>query len=68
MGSLSIWHWLIVLLIVAMVFGTSKLKNIGKDLGAAVKGFREGSEDASKEDPDAKSLKASAAGTDKEKA
>ncbi len=45
MGSLSIWHWLIVLLVVAMVFGTSKLKNIGKDLGAAVKGFREGSED-----------------------
>lgn len=43
MGSLSIWHWLVVLLVVAMIFGTSRLKNIGRDLGAAVKGFRDGS-------------------------
>jgi sec-independent protein translocase protein TatA len=42
MGSLSIWHWLIVLVIVMMVFGTGKLRNIGKDLGGAVKGFKEG--------------------------
>ena len=42
MGALSIWHWLIFLLIVAMVFGTGKLKDIGKDLGSAVKGFKEG--------------------------
>lgn len=42
MGTMSIWHWLIVLLIVAIVFGTGKLKNIGKDLGSAVKGFKEG--------------------------
>ncbi len=42
MGSLSIWHWLIVLLIVLLVFGTKKLKNIGSDLGGAVKGFKEG--------------------------
>ena len=42
MGSLSIWHWLIVLLIVVLVFGTSKLKNMGQDLGGAVKGFKEG--------------------------
>ncbi|MDE3029765.1 Sec-independent protein translocase subunit TatA [Paraburkholderia sp.] len=42
MGSLSIWHWLIVLLIVALVFGTKKLRNIGSDLGGAVKGFKEG--------------------------
>ncbi len=42
MGSLSIWHWLIVLVIVMMVFGTKKLKNIGSDLGSAVKGFKEG--------------------------
>ncbi len=42
MGSFSIWHWLIVLLIVIMVFGTKKLKNIGSDLGGAVKGFKEG--------------------------
>jgi sec-independent protein translocase protein TatA len=40
MGALSIWHWLIFLLIVAMVFGTGKLKDIGKDLGSAVKGFK----------------------------
>lgn len=42
MGELSIWHWLIVLLVVAMVFGTKKLRNIGSDLGGAVKGFKEG--------------------------
>ncbi|TAN10144.1 MAG: Sec-independent protein translocase subunit TatA [Burkholderiaceae bacterium] len=42
MGSFSIWHWLIVLVIVVMIFGTKKLKNIGSDLGSAVKGFKEG--------------------------
>jgi sec-independent protein translocase protein TatA len=42
MGSFSIWHWLIVLLIVVMVFGTKKLRNVGKDLGGAVKDFKEG--------------------------
>ena len=42
MGSLSIWHWLIVLLAVAMIFGTKKLRNMGSDLGGAVKGFKEG--------------------------
>ncbi len=68
MGSLSIWHWLIVLLVVAMVFGTSKLKNLGKDLGAAVKGFREGSEEASKDETSLKELKAPAEGAQKEKA
>lgn len=45
MGTFSIWHWLIVLLIVIMVFGTKKLKNIGGDLGGAVKGFKEGMKD-----------------------
>ena len=45
MGSFSIWHWLIVLLIVVLLFGTSKLKNIGKDLGGAVKGFKDGMKD-----------------------
>ena len=45
MGGLSIWHWLIVLVIVMMVFGTKKLKNIGTDLGSAVKGFKEGMRD-----------------------
>ncbi|MFA9441485.1 Sec-independent protein translocase subunit TatA [Uliginosibacterium sp. sgz301328] len=42
MGSLSIWHWLIVLVIVMLVFGTKKLRNIGQDLGGAVRGFKEG--------------------------
>jgi sec-independent protein translocase protein TatA len=42
MGSLSIWHWLIVLVVVVLVFGTKKLGNIGKDVGSAVKGFKEG--------------------------
>jgi sec-independent protein translocase protein TatA len=42
MGTFSIWHWLIVLAIVVLVFGTKKLKNIGSDLGGAVKGFKDG--------------------------
>ena len=42
MGTLSIWHWLIVLLVVSMIFGTKKLRNIGSDLGGAVRDFREG--------------------------
>jgi sec-independent protein translocase protein TatA len=45
MGSFSIWHWLIVLAIVVLVFGTKKLKNIGSDLGGAVKGFKDGIKD-----------------------
>lgn len=42
MGAWSIWHWLIVLVIVVLVFGTKKLRNMGQDLGGAVKGFKEG--------------------------
>ena len=42
MGSFSIWHWLIVLVIVLLIFGTKKLRNVGADLGGAVKGFKEG--------------------------
>ena len=42
MGGLSIWHWLIVLVVVVLIFGTKKLRNIGQDLGGAVKGFKEG--------------------------
>ena len=45
MGSFSIWHWLIVLLVVILIFGTKKLKNMGSDLGAAVKGFKDGVKD-----------------------
>ncbi|MCX7231363.1 MAG: Sec-independent protein translocase subunit TatA [Burkholderiales bacterium] len=47
MGSLSIWHWLIVLVIIMLVFGTKKLRNIGSDLGGAVKGFKEGVKEGS---------------------
>jgi sec-independent protein translocase protein TatA len=47
MGSLSIWHWLIVLVIVMLVFGTKKLRNLGTDLGGAVKGFKEGMKEGS---------------------
>ena len=49
MGSFSIWHWLIVLVIVMLVFGTKKLRNVGQDLGGAVKGFKDGMKDATAE-------------------
>ena len=45
MGSFSIWHWLIVLVVVVLIFGTKKLKNVGSDLGSAVKGFKDGIKD-----------------------
>jgi sec-independent protein translocase protein TatA len=51
MGSMSIWHWLVVLLVVVLVFGTSKLKNIGKDLGGAVKGFKDGMREGNADAP-----------------
>ena len=51
MGSFSIWHWLIVLVIVLVIFGTKKLKNMGSDLGSAVKGFKDGMK--SSEEPSA---------------
>ena len=54
MGTFSVWHWLIVLLIVVLVFGTKKLKNIGSDLGGAVKGFKDGMKDGSTPEGDAK--------------
>ena len=61
MGSFSIWHWLIVLLIVVMVFGTKKLRNMGSDLGGAVKGFKDGMKDGGKTDEE-KAAAAEAAG------
>ena len=54
MGSMSIWHWLIVVLVVVLIFGTGKLKNAGRDLGNAVKGFREGIKEGEKETVEAK--------------
>lgn len=68
MGSFSIWHWLIVLLIVVMVFGTKKLKNMGSDLGGAVKGFKDGMKDGSanaEEKPSAQVTSSSQADLDK---
>ena len=53
MGSLSIWHWLIVLAVVVMVFGTGKLRNMGKDLGGAIKGFKEGMREGEADAPPA---------------
>jgi sec-independent protein translocase protein TatA len=55
MGGLSIWHWLIVLLIVMLVFGTKKLRNIGQDLGGAVKGFKQGMRESAAEETPAES-------------
>jgi sec-independent protein translocase protein TatA len=70
MGSISIWHWLIVLLVVVLIFGTKKLKNIGSDLGGAVKGFKEGvkgaqdvADDAAAPAPQVSAKKASDANT-----
>ncbi len=51
MGSFSIWHWVIVLVIVMLVFGTKKLGNIGSDLGKAVKGFKDGVKGGEEEKP-----------------
>lgn len=51
MGSLSIWHWLIVLLIAVLIFGTKRLGSIGSDLGSAVKGFRKAMNEADAEEP-----------------
>ena len=50
MGTFSIWHWLVVLAIVVLVFGTRKLRNLGSDLGGAVKGFKEGMKGAEEEE------------------
>lgn len=58
MGSMSIWHWIIVLVIVALIFGTKKLRNFGEDLGSAVKSFKKGMQDGTETDQNAQQLKA----------
>jgi sec-independent protein translocase protein TatA len=63
MGAFSIWHWLIVLVIVALVFGTKKIRNIGADLGGAVKGFKDGMKDPNAKDADESTAAAEAAPT-----
>jgi sec-independent protein translocase protein TatA len=50
MGAFSIWHLLIVLVIVILLFGTKRLKSIGSDMGNAIKGFRQAVKDESKDD------------------
>ena len=57
MGSFSIWHWLIVLLIVMLIFGTKKLRNMGADLGGAVRGFKDGMREGGDKAPDASDRK-----------
>lgn len=58
MGSFSVWHWLIVLVIVLLIFGTKKLRNVGQDLGGAVKGFKDGMKDANATDKPAEAAPA----------
>ena len=62
MGSFSIWHWLIVLVIVLLIFGTKKLRNIGTDLGGAVKGFKDGMRGDEPAKPDSQITSSSTAG------
>jgi len=50
MGGFSIWHWLVVLVIVALVFGTKRLRNIGEDVGTAISGFRKGMTEGDEKD------------------
>lgn len=50
MGALNIWKWLIVLLVVALIFGTSKLRNLGKDVGVSIKGFKDAMKEGDKEE------------------
>jgi len=51
MGGFSIWHWGILLLVVVLVFGTKKLKNLGGDLGHAIKGFKDAMDEGKNEEP-----------------
>ncbi len=63
MGSLSIWHWLIVLAIVVVIFGTKKLRNVGSDLGAAIRNFKDSmNEEQKKPQDDAETKKLPASG------
>ena len=52
MGMMSIWHWAILLLVVALVFGTGKLKNLVKDCGSAISGFKAGLKEDNNENSD----------------
>jgi len=63
MGSFSIWHWLVVLIIVLLIFGTKKLRNIGTDLGNAVKGFKDGMKGDEVKKPDGQIASSSTSGS-----
>jgi sec-independent protein translocase protein TatA len=66
MGTFSIWHWLVVLVIVMLIFGTKKLRNIGTDLGGAVKGFKDGMKTPEEpQDKTADQIQSAAASTEK---
>jgi sec-independent protein translocase protein TatA len=65
MGSFSIWHWLIVLVIVMLVFGTKKLRNMGSDLGGAVKGFKDGMKTPEGAEEPKEQIQTAAASTEK---
>jgi sec-independent protein translocase protein TatA len=69
MGSFSIWHWLIVLLVVVLLFGTKKLRNVGSDLGSAIKSFRKGlnEEEPGKLESERKDETSSASDTSRER-
>lgn len=60
MGSLSIWHWLIVLGIVILVFGTKKLSSVGSDVGSAIRNFKKAMTDGEAEAKEEKESKESA--------
>ena len=69
MGTFSIWHWIVVLIVVVLVFGTKKLRNFGGDLGAAIRGFKQGmKEDDKKPALDEPVTQATAQETDENKA
>jgi len=58
MGSFSIWHWLIVLAVVIIIFGTKKLRNMGGDLGSAIRNFKQSMKEESEAKPDQSSTSA----------
>ncbi|MBX3687913.1 Sec-independent protein translocase subunit TatA [Dokdonella sp.] len=51
MGAFSFWHLLVLLVVVALVFGTKRIRNVGEDLGAAIKSFKKGMQDGDKSEP-----------------
>lgn len=67
MGAFSIWHWLVVLLVVVLLFGSKKLRNLGGDLGTAVRGFKKGMSGEDGKDEQATLASSSSADDNKDK-